>query len=152
METTTITSFNIVGIAVRTSNQNGQSAVDIPQLWDRLLSENIKAQIPGRVNNTVYALYTDYEGDYTQPYTTVLGYRVEQVINTPPEFTAKTIDAGPYLSFTASGKLEDGIVFAQWQKIWNTDLPRAYTADFEIYNERAFHSNNAEVKILIAVN
>lgn len=35
--------------------------------------------------------------------------------------------------------------------LWNSDLPRKYTADFEIYGEKAQNPENAEVDILVAV-
>ena len=34
------------------------------------------------------------------------------------------------------GNLAEGIVYNEWLKIWNMDLNRTYTADFEIYDEK----------------
>lgn len=151
METTTINQFYIIGVAVRTTNQGGQSGVDIPQLWHKFMSEQRISKIPGRVKDTVYAVYTDYESDYTQPYTTILGCRVENLDRIPESFTGITVHTGPYLTFTAKGKMADNIVFAEWTKIWNTDLPRAYTADFEVYDERSSNPDKAIVDIYIGV-
>lgn len=33
--------FNIIGISVRTTNENDQAAKDIPALWKRFISEGI---------------------------------------------------------------------------------------------------------------
>ncbi len=46
----------------------------------------------------------------------------------------------------------EGIVFNEWLKIWNTDLPRVYTIDFELYDERSQDAENATVDVFIAVN
>jgi predicted transcriptional regulator YdeE len=137
MNTTSIAPFYIIGIAVRTTNENMQAAADIPQLWN--------------IGNDIYSVYTDYEADYTKPYTTLLGCKVSSLDTIPEGFTGKSFAGSKYTTFTAKGKLADGIVFQEWTKIWNTDIPRAYTADFEIYGEKAQNPDDAEIDIFIAV-
>ncbi|WP_316793894.1 GyrI-like domain-containing protein [Pedobacter frigoris] len=151
MNTITIKPINIIGIAVRTTNENGQSAADIPLLWNRFFTENIAARIPGKISEEVYSIYTDYELDYTKPYTTIIGCRVEQLTDIPEGLIGKVIGGGSYTTFVAKGKLSDQIVFTEWQKIWNTDLPRAYTSDFEIYGAGAQNPDQAEVEIFVGV-
>jgi len=63
--------LTIVGLSVRTSNAPGKADKDIPKLWDKFMAENITTQIPNKTDETIYAIYTDYEGDHTKPYTTV---------------------------------------------------------------------------------
>ncbi len=77
MNKTNIETFTVIGIAVRTTNKNGQSAKDIGALWNKFMSEDILSQIPNKIDNTIYSIYTEYEGDYTQPYTTILGCKVK---------------------------------------------------------------------------
>jgi predicted transcriptional regulator YdeE len=151
MNTTSVQPFYIIGITVRTTNENMQAATDIPQLWNKFMSENIIALIPNKIDDTIYSIYTDYEADYTKPYTTLLGCKVNSLDNMPEGFTGKSFAGGKYTTFTAKGKLADGIVVQEWMKIWNTDLPRAYTADFEVYGEKAQNPDNAEIDIFIAV-
>lgn len=38
-----------------------------------------------------------------------------------------------------------------WQEIWNSDIKRAYQADFEVYDERSADWNDAEVDIYISI-
>ena len=71
--------FNIMGIAVRTTSENVQSLEDIPVLWNRFIWKGIADSIPNKIDQSIYCSYTDYEKDYTKPYTTVKGCRVEQV-------------------------------------------------------------------------
>ena len=73
MKKETLKPFFVIGISVRTSNENGQAANDIPALWNRFRLENIGAKLINKTGDEVYSIYTDYEGDYTQPYTTILG-------------------------------------------------------------------------------
>lgn len=151
MNIQTSSSFHIIGIAVRTTNENGQATQDIPQLWNRFFTEGLMTQIPGKADDTIYCLYTDYEKDHTLPYTTVIGCRVNSIDQVPEGFVGKTIHGGNYRVFTAKGDMEQGIVYKEWQKIWDTDIDRAFTTDFEVYGEKARDMKHAEVDIFIAV-
>jgi len=151
METTTKEAFNIVGIATRTNNNNGEAAKDIPALWAKFWSENVMAAITDKTDDTIYCVYTNYEGDYLKPYTTVLGCRVNSIDQVPEGFTYLSIPAADYAVFTAKGDMMKGIVFDKWTEIWNTDLNRAYTADFEVYGEKAQRPDDAQVDIFIAL-
>jgi len=151
IEKETLSAFPIIGISVRTSNAEGHAAKDIPELWARFWAGNVAGQVPGRVGDDIYSIYTEYEGDYTQPYTTLIGYRVENLDHIPEGFKGLMIEAGPYVKYTAKGNLMQGAVINAWQEIWNADIPRAYTADFEIYGSRAQNPEDAEVDIYLAV-
>ena len=151
MNTTNIGPINIIGIAIRTTNENGQAAIDIPALWNRFLSEQIASKIPNKLSDDVYSVYTDYELDHTKPYTTIIGCRVSGLDEVPEGLTGKAIAEARYTTFVAKGKLSDQIVYNEWLKIWNAGLPRTFTADFEVYGAAAQHPENAEVEIFIAV-
>lgn len=147
-----IQKFNIIGISIRTTNENEQSGKDIPALWDQFISEGIAEKIPNKINHSIYSVYTDYEKDHTKPYTTILGCAVESLDFIPDEMVGITIETGSYEKFIAKGNLNDGIVINEWIKIWNSDLDRSFTSDFEIYGEKAQNPENAEVDIFIAIN
>jgi predicted transcriptional regulator YdeE len=151
MQTQTVASFYIIGIAVRTTNQNNQAAKDIPGLWDKFMAGQIQAKIPNAISTDIYCIYTEYEKDFMTPYTTILGCKVASLATIPEGMVAITINAGEYAKHTAKGNLMQGAVFNAWQKIWDSDLNRAYTADFEVYGEKAQQPQNAEVDIFIAI-
>lgn len=151
MTTQKINSFAIIGVAVKTSNQNGQSGIDIPVLWNKFMEEAMLEKIPNKIDNTLYCMYTDYEKDHTQPYTTILGCQVKNLDSIPDGMTGKLLKSGNYIKHTAKGNLLQGIVFDEWIKIWNLTIERSYTADFEVYGEKAQNPENAEVDIFIAV-
>lgn len=151
MSTQKISPFSVIGISVRTTNENNQSSKDIPALWNRFITEGIAGQIPNKTGSSVYCIYTDYEKDHTKPYITILGCKVLNLDTIPEGMVGKNFDEADYTTFVAAGNIHEGIVFNEWVKIWNSDLPRAFTADFEVYGEKAQNPENAEVDIFIAV-
>lgn len=151
MNKQTIEKFSVIGIAVRTSNENGQAAQDIPALWNRFMTEQIAEKIPGKKDQSLYCIYTDYELDHTRPYTTILGCRVDNLNTVPAGMMGKTIDGGKYVRYVAEGNITHGSVFDEWTKIWNSDLQRTYTTDFEFYGEKAQDPENAAIDIFVAV-
>jgi predicted transcriptional regulator YdeE len=128
-------SKKIVGIEVRTSNQDGQAAKDIPVLWERFHKEGIKEKIADKVSETVYGLYTKYEGDHTQPYSLIVGCEVN---STPVELaegcTVYETEASSYACIPAVGDFPTGVIQA-WEQVWNSDLKRTFTTDLEVYDE-----------------
>ncbi len=52
--------------------------------------ENILANIPNKVDSTIYSVYTDYESDFTKPYTTLIGCKVPDLKSIPKGMAAKT--------------------------------------------------------------
>ncbi|MFH6934156.1 GyrI-like domain-containing protein [Flavobacterium sp. FlaQc-30] len=146
-----IQKFDIIGISVRTTNENGQSAQDIPALWNKFMTEGIQQKIPAKISEEIFCIYTDYEKDHTKPYTTILGCKVESLDFVPENMVSKTIESAEYEKIIAKGDLTEGIVYNKWLEIWNSDLNRIFTADFEVYGEKVQDPKNAEVDIYIAI-
>ncbi len=151
MQQVQIESFNIIGIAIRTTNENGQAATDIPKLWDAFLSNALLSKIPSKIDGTIYSLYTEYESDHTKPYTTILGCKVEHLDEIPEGMVGKSFKGGKYLKLTANGNLTEGLVANQWYQIWDMDLDRRYTVDFEAYGEKTQNPQEAQVDFFIAI-
>ena len=143
--------FNVVGISTKTSNQKGMADKDIPALWHKFMNEDIGSKVPNKTDQTIYTLYSDYEGDHTQPYTITIGYKVSSLDNIPEEMTVKIVPEAGYAKFTAKGDLTKDAVINKWMEIWNADLKRSYTTDIEVYDDRAMDPTNGEADILIAV-
>lgn len=146
-----IQKFYVIGISIRTTNENGRASQDIPALWNRFMTEDIAKQIPNKTDSSVYCIYTDYEKDFTKPYNTILGCKVDNLDIIPKGMMGKIIEQGPYVKYTAKGNILEGSVYNEWQKIWNLDLERIYSADFELYDQRTLDTENAEVDIFIAI-
>lgn len=152
MQKETIAPFQIIGISVRTSNQENKAAIDIPALWNQFISYNIMDKIPNKIDSEVYSIYTNYEGDHTQPYDTILGCKVSSLDTIPDGMIGQAFEGGNVAKFTSKGNLEDNIIYKQWLEIWNTDLDRTFSADFEVYGAKSLDRANAEVDIFVAIN
>ncbi|MDO5986808.1 GyrI-like domain-containing protein [Flavivirga amylovorans] len=151
MNNQTIQTFNVIGISVRTINENGQSAKDIESLWGKFWGENIQKQIPNKINDDIYAVYTDYETDVNGPYTTVIGLAVNSLENIPEGFVGITIKKAVYQKFVSKGKMPEAI-FNTWVEIWqNKNLNRAYKADFTVHGKKYYDGDNAEVETFLSV-
>lgn len=151
MQNVTVEPFKMIGIAVRTTNVNDQAAREIAELWGRLMSENMIDAIPNKIDHTIYSVYTEYEGDHTKPYTAILGCKVANVDSVPKGMVAKSFEGGNYVKITAKGDLTKGLIINEWSKIWNMDIERVFTADFEVFGAKAQNPTDAEVDFLIAV-
>ena len=149
MEQVTIDKFNITGISVRTTNQNNQSHHDLNQLWQHVFNSGILHRIPGKKNNKIYCIYTDYKSDYQDEYTAIIGVETDIDIVMPDELTRVQIKKGNYIKYEETGKIPD-IVMNLWQNIWKSNLKRKYTTDFEVYEEMD-SADNTNVKVFIAV-
>lgn len=151
MSNLTIKKFSVIGISVRTTNENGQATQDIPALWNNFMTNGIADKIPNKIDNSIYCIYTEYEKDHTKPYTTILGCKVSDLQTIPDGMVGKTFDEANYTKIVAKGNILQGMVFNEWTKIWNSNLDRTFTADFEVYGGKAQNPENAEVDIFIAI-
>lgn len=151
LKTENLAAFVVVGIEVKTANAPGKAEKDIPALWEAFMKQEIMSKIQSKISADIYCIYTHYEGDYTQPYTTFLGCRVSTLESIPEGLSVLTINAGHYFKKEVKGDLTQGVVFGAWQEIWQMPLDRAYTADFEVYGQKASLPNQAEVDIYVAL-
>lgn len=149
--------FNIIGISVRTTNQNGQAQGDIGKLWKRFMGQNIISQIPNKLSSDIYCMYTDYESDYMGMYTTIIGCKVSSLASLPEGFTGKHVPSCTYRLYKAVGQIPAS-VGAAWGEIWQTEadektkINRRYLADFDIYGAKAQDPIQPEVSIYLSVN
>lgn len=142
----------LTGIALpeKTTNDNNQAMKDCGGLWEKFEKGGYFTKIPQRIEDKVYAVYFDYEGDHTKPYSYFIGCRIEPGSPVPEDMESVVIPPGDFKMFTAKGKMPE-CIGTTWGKIWEADIKRAYKADFEIYDERSRDWENAEVDIFISI-
>lgn len=148
-----VDSFHLMGISMRTSNEDDLAMKDLKRLWNQFYSDDIHSKVSDKASEDIYAVYTDYESNYRGAYTVIIGFKVRSLERSiPAGFTLRTFSGGSYVQYTSKGKLPDAVI-GQWREIWNNDaiLNRAYSADFEIYGELAKNPGEAEVELLVAV-
>jgi len=125
-------SFNIAGISVRTTNLAGQSQVDIGNLWARFFAGNITAMIPAKLSNDLICAYTEYESDMNGFYTVILGYKVDECYIVSNEISVVSVPFSTYQVYISTDAKPETVV-QTWMQIWQSDIPRAYQTDFDIY-------------------
>lgn len=140
----------VEGISIKTTNQDGQSVQDIAKLWQKFFMDGVYNKIENKVNNKTIGLYTDYEGDYTKPYKFAVCTEVSEKSNNVEERLIKTIPKGKYAKFVINGDVQNAVGEA-WSKIWNMNLNRKYTCDFEEYQNNAEDMQNQEIHIYISI-
>ena len=140
----------IVGIARRTSN--AEAGRTVPACWQEFLQTDAFARIAHRATPPVmYAVYSDYEKDWTAPYSYLLGCEVTRSDTVPAGMEVRRIPAQTYAVFRATGRMPDEIL-AVWANIWASDLPRIYTYDFELYDKRFTRLVKKEAEVYVAVD
>lgn len=137
-----------IGLELRTNNAECSDAM--PAHKERFFNESVLDKIPNKINGNILALYTDYEGDYTQPYSWILGCEVSDIDEVSEGLIGKAIPAARYAVFTTRGPFPQGLI-AAWEAIWKSNLPRCYTCDFEEYRAAFDPQKNPEVKVYIAI-
>ncbi len=147
-----VESFKVIGIAVETSNQNGQNAEDIGNLWGHFFAENLMENIPNSVGTDIFALYTDYESDFRGGYTAILGLKVSSLDTIPDGLIGREFKGGNFKKFCAKGIIPNAVIDT-WEEIWTDDkqLKRKYSYDFELYGAKSQNGDNSEVEIFIAI-
>jgi predicted transcriptional regulator YdeE len=151
--------FQVVGIAASTSNakEAGPDAI-IGKQWHHFMNDDLINKIPNRVDQTIYAVYTDYTSDANGQYTLIVGAKVRPVPNPtiPDGMVIKTVPKGRYAVFTTERGPVIKVVVDTWKQIWAyyqspQNGQRAYQADFEVYDQRAADPNNAQVDIYVGL-
>lgn len=135
----------VKGIGVKTTNENGKSVQDIGKAWQSFFAEGVYDKIENKVNGKTIGLYTDYEGDFTKPYYFMAGCEVDR-----QDEEVKVIPKGKYAKFVIKGDVQRSVGEA-WEKIWQMDLKRKYTCDFEEYQNNSEDMQNQEIHIYIAL-
>lgn len=140
--------LKVIGIQMKTTNEKGQAYNDIAKFWEKFNKEKIFEKIPNKKSNDILALYTDYEGDYSQPYNYMICCEVTSLEEVPPGMVTRIIPTADYTILKAQGKFPECLI-QTWQTIWQSDLKRSYRYDFEIY--KTLDLNNADIDVYIGV-
>src|SRR3981081_2321815 len=117
MEKVEIEEIKLIGLPLetKTTNKDGRSSIDCGNLWQRFEKENYVSKIPGKLSNDILAVYHQYEGDHTQPFSYFLGCKVKQDTEVPQGLESLTITKGTHQKIMAIGKMPDCVINA-WKE------------------------------------
>ena len=133
----------VVGVSAITSNSNPKMGEVIGGLWVKLYEGGVHSMIKNKVNEYAIGLYSDYSNDQ---YCVTAGNEVSKADN--DQLTVKIIPAGKYAKFSIHGHMQTAVAKA-WGEIWQMDLDRSFTGDFEEYLNSDWE--NADIDIYIAL-
>lgn len=134
----------LYGIEARIS---GDPAKQIGAVWQQFLQQKLGDDIPSRLDDKLVAVYCDYEGDRTGPYTFFLGCEVLDVCSADEGFAIRYTQAGEYAKFHAQGEMPQAAI-EKWEEIGEMGFERSFVADFEIHDP----SSPNEVLIYVGVD
>ena len=142
----------LIGLALKgkTTNINEQSSIDCGNLWQEFEKGKYAEKIPNKLTDEILAVYHQYEGDYTEPFSYFIGCKVKADTEVPAGLETLTIAKGIYQKIDARGKMPDCVINA-WKEIWVSDIPRSYKMDFEVYGDRNKDWSNAEVEVYLSI-
>jgi predicted transcriptional regulator YdeE len=121
--------FVVMGIRARVSNATPERIGDLCRRFHSLGDTQC---VKGRLNDAGYCVYCEYEGDYTQEFTVVIGCAVPANTVIAEGMKKIEIAAGRFAVLQVTGKLPQG-VFEAWGEVWKAPLDRRYQADFDRY-------------------
>lgn len=126
--------LHVIGIELRTCNRDAARA--IPPFWQRLSQERVLEQLPQRLSDDVYAVYTHFEHAGVSNeglYSLVIGAALPAQAPVPAGMVRVVAPAGRRAVFEVARGRPD-LVGAAWAGIWEHDeLPKSFVADYERY-------------------
>jgi len=153
-KTTKLGPINIIGIELKTTNDNGIAFKEIPPFWQKFYQENIIGKISNKLSNDVYAIYTNFENEGINNkgiYSLIIGCPVSDLNNVPENLVSFVIPPSDYAVFDVEKGKPDK-VGEKWQEIWKLseedkdfDKKRSYIAEFEHYK------SSGEINIYIGL-
>jgi len=151
-----IESFQIIGIATRTTNSEEMgSHGKIPRLWEKFYKDQIVSKIPNKIDHDIVAIYYNYESDASGAYSVLIGQKVHANTEAPIGMVALNVPLGTYSKHNSLIGKMPMIVVDTWKKIWELTekgvLQRKYTFDFELYDSRSRDPNSSQVDVFISV-
>lgn len=138
----------VVGVSAITGNNDPKMGEIIGGLWEKLYQGGVNARIKNKVNEYAIGLYSDYNAD---KYCVTAGNEVSKAENS--DLSVKIIPAGKYAKFSIHGHMEKAVAKA-WGEIWQMDLDRSFTGDFEEYlgcDSEDCDSENWDIDLYIAL-
>lgn len=143
-EIVTLEEKKIIGVAGRTGNADPNMQAVIGGLWQQYYEGKVCEKIEDKVTDYAYGIYSDYQGD---TYQVMVGAEVSEIKDNVDLHTL-IIPKGKYAKFHIVGDMVKDVQDA-WGEIWQMNLNRIFTADFEEYV--AFDGTNSTVNIYIAI-
>lgn len=144
-----IEKMSIIGMSLRTDNSE-DGLKKIKEHWQNFTLNKTLEKIPDRKSDDIYAVYTDYAGDHSMPYSLILGAGVSTNKTVPDGMVLIKVPSQKYAIFPVIGAMPDALI-QKWSEIHTIDLKRTYTTDFELYSKLPNSQQEYSISIHIAI-
>lgn len=139
----------VVGHVIRTTNtaEFNESTALVPGIWERLLADEALLAWEGRVGESLFGVYFDYESGASGAYSLLVGVRADSLEAVPAGLACVRVSDEKRVTFRAEGQMPAAVVDA-WHRIWASHeehLDRAFTTDVEA------HHPDGSASILISI-
>ena len=135
--------FSVIGLTARVRNDEPSG---IGALWERFYQTDLRARIPEAISADIYCVYHAYDGGHADPYAMTVGFRVSPDAICPGGLSHISVPTQTMARFEAIGPQPETLI-AQWQAIWQSDLDRAFVADFDVYDSEKPHRVTVNVGV-----
>lgn len=142
-----------IGMKNRTTMQKKQNQIDVPCFWQQFQTSATASLIPHKVNQAAMGIYCNW--DYDENFDVLTGCQVNRLTDIPKEMIGYKISAAKYMAFTVPGNTTEDLLYA-WQYIYgvwmpNTGYERAFSDDFDMFDDRFTHPEKPESEIYIPI-
>lgn len=137
----------VVGVMAGTNNYAPDMGQVIGGLWQQFYG-GIHGKISHKTNGKALGIYTDYEGDEKADYHVIVAYEVDMADEIPEGTVKRVLPAGKYAKFIVRGHMQKAVA-EFWEKLWQMDLSRTFTCDFEEYQNG--NMEDGEIHIYISI-
>ncbi|MGP9652132.1 GyrI-like domain-containing protein [Glutamicibacter sp. AOP38-B1-38] len=126
--------FTVLGCAVRTDEAG--SARIIPDLWNRVYGERLLNNVPGRIDDDIYAVYTHLENSGRNRsgwFTFLIGVHADPSVTVPEGMSLVSVPASTRASFTVPAG-DPTRVMEAWKQAWAyDDAYKTFLCEYERY-------------------
>lgn len=140
----------VAGLIVRTSNGDANMKKVIGETWKRFFEEGIYQTIMNKENENTIGLYLNYENKINGEYDVAICCEVSKEEKFSEGVQVRKIEEGKYAKFKIKGHVQES-VSEFWSKLWEMDLDRKYSFDFEEYKGNS-EMKDSEIDIYISIN
>jgi predicted transcriptional regulator YdeE len=120
---------SLLGREIRASNDDPAA---IAEAWDGFFERGATSGITGHLSEDVYAVYSEYEGDETQPYSYFIGCEVEDDAPVPPRMASRVLPDAKFEVFVSEGK-QPAALMQTWAEIHAAKIERSFELDYEVH-------------------
>jgi len=147
--------FTVAGYKIRTSNKEAFEQGTIWGAWEHFFTKGIFDKVDNKMDDRIYAVYSNFEEGFEEDtmnkeYDLIIGCKTSDTTGLLKWLSAVDIPEQNYAKHIAIGELPWSVV-TTWEEIWNSDIKKNNTVDFEVYGYNSQKWKDSEVDIYIWV-